>query len=750
MTQAAPSPYGPTWYAATMVAVPERTALNRDVDVDLCVIGAGLAGLTVAREAARRGWAVAVLEANSVASSASGRNAGFVSPGFAERIDAVVERVGLPRARELWDLSDAGVDYVRKAADGMPGVTLREGKLSVRRIDDAQAVIDHAAMLKVDFGADVEAWPTDQVREVLRSPKYFQAVHFPKAFHIHPLNYALGLAADAEKHGARIFENSPAQSVDPAGVRKRVHTAHGTVRARHVVLAGSTGVAEVDASIAETVVPISTYVAVTAPLGERLFDAVRYTGAVSDTRRAGDYYRIVADDRLLWGGRISARLSTPWLLKAAMRHDMLKVYPQLGDVEIEYTWSGVMAYAVHKMPQIGELAPGYWLASAFGGHGLNTTAMAGEMIARAILDGDDRWRLFSPYELVWAGGRWGRAAAQMVFWSMQARDAVQETIARYRDRARRQAEERQAQWEAEKEARRAAEEARRAEDAARRVAEEEARRLAALEAARLAAERARQAEEEVRLAREEGKRIAEEARRAQEEKERAKEQAARDAAAQKLLDAAQAASALAREIGEYKEFRAPHPVAPVDEPVGAPDAVPEQAVQAEPERPAEPVMEDATEIAAPELSAAPAAPDTPAPAVAPEQAEPERPAEPVMEDATEIAAPDPSAAPAVPDTPAPAAVPEQAEQAEPEQPAEPVMADPTELAAPEPPAARAAPDTPAPAAAPEAQPAPDAKAADVVEPHAPAGAVQPKKKKKKGRKVADALSAAGPAPDGGG
>lgn len=547
MTEPAPSPYGPTWYAATVVAAPERPALTRDIDVDVCVIGAGLAGLTVAREVARRGWSVAVLDRHCVAASASGRNAGFVSPGFAERIGAIVDRVGLPRARELWALSDAGAEYIRATIGQteMPGVAARDGRLSVRRTDDAEAVIEHAAMLKVDFGADVEAWPADQVREVLRSRKYFQAVHFPKAFHIHPLNYALGLAADAEKHGARFFENTSALSLDPAGVRKRVQTPHGMVRARHVVLAGSTGVGAVDAPIAATVLPISTYVAVTAPLGERLFDAVRYTGAVADTRRAGDYYRIVADDRLLWGGRISARLSRPWLLKSAMRHDMLKVYPQLGDVEIEYAWSGVMAYAVHKMPQIGELAPGYWLASAFGGHGLNTTAMAGEMIARAILDGDDRWRLFSPYELVWAGGRWGRAAAQTTFWSMHARDAVQEWIARYRDRARRQAEERQAQWQAEVAARKAADEARRVAEAAKRVADEEARRAAALEAARLAAERVRQAEEEVRLAREEGKRIAEEARRAKQEKEAA-------AAAQAMQNAADAAVALGRQIEEHK------------------------------------------------------------------------------------------------------------------------------------------------------------------------------------------------------
>ena len=277
--------YGPTWYAATMVAAPERPALCYDLDVDACVIGAGLAGLTVARELARRGWTVAVLEAGRLAGSASGRNAGFVSPGFSERIESIVDRVGLLRAKELWALSDAGAEYIRReiAENQMPGVAPRDGKLSVRRIDDEQAVIDHAAMLKVDFGADVEAWPTGQVREVLRSQFYFQAVHYPKAFHIHPLNYALGLAAAAEKDGARIFQDTPALSLDPDGVRKRIATPKARVRARHVVLAGSTGIGAVDAPLAETILPVSTYVAVTAPLGEKLFEAVRYNGAIADT-----------------------------------------------------------------------------------------------------------------------------------------------------------------------------------------------------------------------------------------------------------------------------------------------------------------------------------------------------------------------------------------------------------------------------------------------------------------------------------
>jgi gamma-glutamylputrescine oxidase len=500
MTDTDQSPHGPTWYAATAVAAPERRALTHDLDVDLCVIGAGLAGLTVAREVARRGWSVAVLEQRRVGAQASGRNGGFVSPGFAERIDAVVARVGLPRARELWALSEAGVDYVRRAIRdlAMPGVDPRDGRLSVRRTDDEAASIEHVAMLRVEFGADVEAWPTEQVREVLRSPAYFQAVHFANAFHIHPLNYTLGLAAGAEAAGARIFESTTATAIDPAGVRKRVRTSGGLIRARHVVLAGNVQAGGADRELGATVLPVSTYVAVTAPLGETLFDAVRYTGAVADTRRAGDYYRIVADDRLMWGGRFTTRDAPPRRLKSLMRRDILRTYPQLEGVEIEYAWAGTMGYALHKMPQIGELAPGYWLAGAFGGHGLNTTAMAGGLIARAILDGDDRWRLFSSYELVWAGGRVGRVAAHAVAWTARARDALTERISRYRDASRRQAAVQQAQWDVEHARRRAEIEARRAEAEAKRAAEEEARKAA--DEARKAELQARRATEQARRA----------------------------------------------------------------------------------------------------------------------------------------------------------------------------------------------------------------------------------------------------------
>src|SRR5262249_18669207 len=240
--------------------------------------------------------------------------------------------------------------------------------------------------------------------------------------------------------GVRIYEESPAVALDVLGVRKRIDTPNGRVRANHIVLAGGPHLGAVFPPITGTVVPVASYIATTAPLGERLAGAITYPGVIADTRRAADYYRVIGGDRLMWGGRITSRLSAPRRLPMLMRRDILRVYPQLAELEIEYAWSGTMSYAVHKMPQIGELTPGVWLVGAFGGHGLNTTAMAGDLIARAIVERDDRWRLFSAYELVWAGGKIGPAAAQVFHWSLQLRDAVEERLSHRREDARRRAD----------------------------------------------------------------------------------------------------------------------------------------------------------------------------------------------------------------------------------------------------------------------------------------------------------------------
>ena len=423
------------WYEATRVESRERARLNFDLDVDVCVIGAGLAGLTVAREMAERGWSVAVIEAEQVGHAASGRNTGFVLPGFGASTEDIIERVGLDHAKRLWNLSERGLDYVRRTiADAeLPGVDPVPGWLHISKTDNGQALLAKVERLRW-IGADVEFWPTARVRDWLPSARYFGAVHYRRAFHIHPLNYALGLAALAEKAGARIFEHTPALALDPAGVRKRIATPHARVRAARVVLAGNIGLGALMPRLSATLLPVSTFVMVSEPIA-RLGEVVRYRGAVSDTNRADNHYRIVGGDRLQWSGRMRAWEADARRIGPALKADIRRTFPDLEGIEIAHLWRGTLGRTVHRMPQIGELEPGVWLASGFGGHGLNTTAMGGELVARAIAENDETWRLFAPYELVWAGGRLGRALAQGIYWGSRPVEAVAEALARRRDEA---------------------------------------------------------------------------------------------------------------------------------------------------------------------------------------------------------------------------------------------------------------------------------------------------------------------------
>ena len=425
-----------TWYQATVATAREPRPLTFDLDVDVCVVGGGLAGLTVAREVARRNWSVAVLEAHRIAWNASGRNCGFVLPGFAETLPRIAERVGLDDARAMWALADAGRAYVRDAIaeTAMPGVEPVDGWLRVAKFAEDPQFAARAAELAERYEAAVEVWSTEQVRASLRSPLYCNAMHFPTAFHIQPLNYALGLAAAAEHAGARIFEATPALALDPAGVRKRVVTPSARVRAGKVVLAGNVHLGPLAPRLAATLMPITTFIATTAPIGERLHETIGYSGAVSDSERADNHYRIVGGDRLLWSGGMRAWNAGPRRFARRLRADIARTYPQLKGVEIEHVWSATLGRTVHRMPQIGELSPGLWVASGFGGHGLNTTAMAGLLIARAIVENDTSWRLFEPYELVWAGGAAGRAVIQAGYAGARLGERINALAMRWRRR----------------------------------------------------------------------------------------------------------------------------------------------------------------------------------------------------------------------------------------------------------------------------------------------------------------------------
>src|SRR3954454_13899323 len=225
--------------AATVDTVPERERLTFDLDVDICVVGAGFAGLTVAREAARLGASVVVLEGRQDGWNASGHQLGTVMPGFGVPLGELIERVGFEDTRQLWALSKHGADYVRATATLIPFSAYSEGALEVSNVDVGETLISRLQMLSEDFDTEVEGWQVERVRDQLRTPRYFHGVYYPKAFQIDGRKYIRGLAQLARKAGVRLYEDTPAVSLDASGIRKRIATPQARVRAAHVVLAGN-------------------------------------------------------------------------------------------------------------------------------------------------------------------------------------------------------------------------------------------------------------------------------------------------------------------------------------------------------------------------------------------------------------------------------------------------------------------------------------------------------------------------------
>jgi glycine/D-amino acid oxidase-like deaminating enzyme len=396
-------------------------------------VGGGLAGLSTALELARAGRRVCVLEAHRIAWGASGRNGGFVSPGYSASHATIARQVGEEHANALHRLSIEGAHAVvdNIAQLKITGADPVRGHLSASRYESAAALQAQSDWLAREFAWPTEVWDRERVRSVLVSDRYHQGLYQPQAFHFDPLAYARALAGEIERLGGRVFEGSAASAYGAAGPDWRVSTAQGSVRAKDVVFTTGGYTGRLQGRLFASYLPIATYVMLTRPDPELIASAIRTTAAIGDRRRAGDYYRVVdGGTRILWGGKITTRTREPARLTGLLHATMTSTFPQLAGLEAQIAWSGLMAYARHLMPQVGGLGPGLWFCTAFGGHGMNTTAIGGRVLAEAVTGASDRWRLFAPFGLAWNGGPAGRIAVQATYWALQAQDAWNERTSR--------------------------------------------------------------------------------------------------------------------------------------------------------------------------------------------------------------------------------------------------------------------------------------------------------------------------------
>jgi gamma-glutamylputrescine oxidase len=389
-----------SYYTATAIGMPECPALAGDVEADVCIVGAGYTGLSAALNLAERGYSVAVLESQRIGWGASGRNGGQIGTGYSPGMAKIEGSVGRDDARKLWDMSEEAKTIIRDrvqrhsiACDLKPGYF--HGAAKARDLDHLRAEIEMLST-RYDYRDALLVEPAEVDRYV--STSAYHGGLFDKGIgHLHPLNYCLGLARAALAAGVRIFEDSPVEMIE-TGDRPVARTPLGAARARYLVLAGNAYLGELVPSIRRKVMPVATFVAATAPMGEnRARSLIPSDAAVTDTKFVLDYYRLSADHRLLFGGRVSYTTLPPPNLKAAMRRSMRAVLPQTDDLEFEYVWGGNVAITVERTPHLGRLEGNrnVYFAHGYSGMGVALTGVAGKVIAEAIAGTAERFDVFT-------------------------------------------------------------------------------------------------------------------------------------------------------------------------------------------------------------------------------------------------------------------------------------------------------------------------------------------------------------------
>lgn len=407
-----------SYYADSANRFAEHPQLVGEVNVDVCVVGGGMAGCSTALHLAERGYRVALLEANRIGWGASGRSGGQALTGFASGQHKLVRQVGPQAARQMWDVSVEALALLRElVARHSIDCDLHWGVMYAA-IKDRQRT---ALLRELDESRDLYGYQSlrflerEKVEALLATRRYCAGVYDSGSGHLHPLNYTLGLAAAAEKAGVSIFESSSVTEIRP-GDPALVATEQGVVKARFVVLCCNAYIGPLSPMLRARIMPVGTYIIATEPLGEeRITALVRENIAVSDVNFVLDYFRRSADHRLLFGGRVSYSGLNSIGTERATRRRMLNVFPQLADVRIEYAWGGYVDITMSRAPDFGRLSPNVYYLQGFSGHGIALSTIAGKLVAEAISGQAERFDLFTKLKhRTFPGGRLLRTPALML------------------------------------------------------------------------------------------------------------------------------------------------------------------------------------------------------------------------------------------------------------------------------------------------------------------------------------------------
>lgn len=419
--------YPRSYYLATAKGLIAAPALQGEHRCDVCVVGGGYTGVATALHLAERGYAVILLEARRIGWGASGRNGGQLSGGQRLDPETMAQLVGPAHARRLWDLGEEAKNLVKqRIVEHAIDCDLKLGHVSAGfKPGHARALQEHADFLQQAYGyPHIRPLSREELRRLVASDRYHGGSFDADSGHLHPLNYVLGLARAAREAGAAIHEMTPALAIARRDGKPGVSTPEGSVRADHLVLACNAHLGTLEPRIASTIMPINNFIIATEPLGAaRAHSLIANDAAVADSKHVIDYYRLSADGRLLFGGGESYRMRYPRDIAGIVRRCMLKVFPQLADVAIDYAWGGKVAITMNRLPAFGRLDGDVFYAQGFSGQGVALTTLAGKLIAEAVAGQAERFDVLAQIPTPrFPGGtllRWPSLVAGMLYYALR-------------------------------------------------------------------------------------------------------------------------------------------------------------------------------------------------------------------------------------------------------------------------------------------------------------------------------------------
>lgn len=389
--------YPPSYYAASANPAPARPALQETVEADVCVVGAGYTGLSSALHLLERGFSVVVVEAAKVGFGASGRNGGQIVNSYSRDIDAIERTLGPREAKLLGAMAFEGARIIRDRVERYNiDCDLVDGGVFAAITRKQMEHLETQQRLWERYGhTQLELMDRQRIREVVACEQYLGGMLDMSGGHVHPLNLALGEAAAVESLGGRIFEQTPATRID-RGPNPRVHTPQGQVKAKFVIVAGNAYLGNLVPELAAKSMPCGTQVVATEPLSEDVARSLLPQNyCVEDCNYLLDYYRLTTDNRLIFGGGVVYGARDPANIEAMIRPKLLKAFPQLKGVNIEFAWTGNFLLTLSRLPQVGRIGESLYYSQGCSGHGVTYTHLAGKVLAEALQGQAERFDAFA-------------------------------------------------------------------------------------------------------------------------------------------------------------------------------------------------------------------------------------------------------------------------------------------------------------------------------------------------------------------